>query len=64
MKKYKFILFIVSLSLLLPTIIHADCSKEEIDNFKDIENEFKVTYEFDKETKLYVLTLYIPNSRQ
>lgn len=62
MIKQKFLLSLISLSLFIPTTTYADCTKEEIDNFKEIQDEYKVTYEFDKETKLYVLTLYIPNS--
>lgn len=60
MIKNKKLLSIISLSLLIPTIIYADCTKEEIDNFKKIEDEYKVTYEFDIDTKLYTLTFYSP----
>ena len=61
MIKQKYLLSLISLSLLIPTIIYADCTKEEIDNFKEIQDEYKVTYEFDKDTKLYILTFYSPN---
>lgn len=61
MIKNKKLLSIISLSLLIPTIIYADCTKEEIDNFKKIEDDYKVTYDFDKDTKLYTLTFYSPN---
>lgn len=60
MKKHKFLLSILSLSLFIPSTTYADCTKEEIDNFKQIEDEYKVTYEFDKDTKLYTLTFYSP----
>ena len=61
MIKNKIILLIISLSLFMPYTIYADCTKEEIDNFKKIEDEYKVTYEFDKETKLYTLNLVNPD---
>lgn len=60
MKKHKFLLSILSLSLFIPSTTYADCTKEEIDNFKEIEDEYKITYEFDKETKTYTLTFYSP----
>ena len=59
MIKQKYLLSLISLSLLIPTIINADCTKEEIDNFKEIQDEYKVTYEFDIENKTY--TVYINN---
>lgn len=60
MKKHKLLLSILSLSLFIPSTTYADCTKEEIDNFKEIEDEYKITYEFDKDTKTYTLTFYSP----
>jgi len=61
MKKHKFLLSILSLSLFIPSTTYADCTKEEIDNFKEIEDEYKITYEFDKDTKLYTIKYINPN---
>lgn len=61
MKKHKFLLSILSLSLFIPSTTYADCTKEEIDNFKEIEDEYKVTYEFDKDTKTYTINFVNPN---
>lgn len=61
MIKNKIIILIISLSLFMPSTIYADCTKEEINNFKKIEDDYKITYEFNKETKLYTLTFYSPN---
>lgn len=57
MKKHKFLLSILSLSLFIPSTTYADCTKEEIDNFKEIEDEYKVTYEFDTNSKKYAVYL-------
>ena len=61
MKKYNLLLSIISLSLFIPTLTYADCTKEELDNFKEIENEYKVTYEFDRDSKKYKLKFINPN---
>ena len=57
----KRLLTLLSLSLLIPSIIYADCTKEEINNFKKLGDNYKITYEFNKDTKLYILTFYSPN---
>ena len=59
MIKQKYLLSLISLSLFIPTTIYADCTKEEIDNFKEIQDEYKVTYEFDIDSKTY--DIYINN---
>lgn len=56
------LLLLIPLSLLIPTIAYADCTKEEIQEFKEVEEDYKITYEFDKDTKLYSLTFYNPKS--
>ena len=61
MKKNKYLLIITLLSLLYPIKTHAECTKEEIDYFKQIESKYKVTYEFNKSTKDYTLTYHIAN---
>lgn len=56
----KHIISLLSLFVLLPSTIYADCTEEEIKNFKKIEDDYKVTYEFNKETKNYTLKFYSP----
>ena len=60
MKKniYKILLLLVL--TLSPYLVKADCTTEEIKHFREIEDDYKVTYEFDKETKTYTLTFYNP----
>lgn len=60
MIKNKKLLIIPLLSFLCLNSVYADCTKEEIDAFKEIEDEYKVTYEFDKGTKTYTLNFYNP----
>lgn len=64
MKKYKYLLFSLFIPLLVPTQIYAECTKEEINNFERLKDEYKVTYEFNKETKLYSITFYNPNPKE
>ncbi len=56
MKKYKYILITILIPLLIPITAYADCSEEDIKEFREIQDEYKVAYEFDKETKTYILT--------
>ena len=53
-------LIIALLFILLPNIIYADCTKEEIDYFKRIENGYKISYEYNKDSKNYTVTFYSP----
>lgn len=59
MNKLK-LLTIFSLFILLPNIVYADCTKEEKDYFKKIEEEYKVTYKFNRENDDYTLSFYNP----
>lgn len=55
MKKNKKIILFTILSLLFSTNVYASCTEEEINDFKKIEDEYKITYEFNKETKDYIV---------
>lgn len=58
MSKKIYLLSLFSLFLLLPHTSYADCTKEEIEHFKEIEDEYKVTYEFNKDTKDYTIKFH------
>lgn len=59
MKKNKKIILFTILSLLFNINVYASCTEEEINEFKKIEDEYKITYEFNKETKMY--DIYLKN---
>ena len=58
-KRKKILLTIISFTIFTPKI-YADCTKEDINNFNKISDEYKVTYEFNKDSKLYNLIFYEP----
>ena len=59
MNKYK--LLIISLAfIVLPHITYADCTDEERDYFKRIEEDYKVTYEYNKGNDTYTINFYSP----
>ena len=62
MSKNRFVYFFlfVVISLLLPKNIYADCTNEEKNNFKKIESEYTITYEYDKESNSYTIVLKNP----
>lgn len=60
MKKYKHIIFTISLFLICMTNTYAACTKEEINDFKRIEDEYTIKYKFNKSTKDYTVTFNIP----
>lgn len=55
MKIYKKTIFTTILFLICMTNTFAACTQEEINEFKKIENQYKITYEFNKDTKDYTL---------
>ena len=57
MKKKNALLLVLTLFLLLPTIVNADCESD----FKEIEDKFKVTYEYNYETDDFTITLVNPD---
>ena len=59
MKIYKKTIFTTILFLTCITNTYAACTQEEIDEFKKIEDEYTIKYEFNKDTKDY--TLYFSN---
>lgn len=64
MSKKIYLLSLFSLFLLLPHTSYADCTKEEIEHFKEIEDEYKVTYEFDENTQKYTVMLHSKDVRK
>lgn len=60
MKKIKYQIFTIMLFLMCITNTYATCTKEEIENFKKIEDEYTVKYEFDKNTKTYTIYFKTP----
>lgn len=60
MKKKRYIALILILSLLSMNKAYAACTQEEISGFEDVEDEYKITYEFNKETKDYTLKFSSP----
>ena len=64
MIKKKYVISTLILSLLCMNQAHAACTQEEINGFKKIEDEYKVTYSFDKETKTYNIFFKSPQSEK
>ena len=60
MKKRKY--FILTAILFLSCIpkTYATCTQEEINEFKKVEDDYKVTYEFNHDTKDYNVTFHTP----
>lgn len=56
MKKYKYTIFTIILFLICISNTYAACTQEEINEFKKIEDQYKITYEFNKSTKDYTVT--------
>ena len=63
MKLYKKLLIIPLLSFICLPKVYAECSQAEIDEFKKIENQFTVTYEYNSSTKKYTIYLNRPNDK-
>ena len=57
--KRKILLTLISFITFTPEI-YAECTNEDFNNFKKISDEYKVTYEYNQETKLYDITFYDP----
>ncbi len=54
----KKIIMIALVSLFINTnIIYAECSTKDTEYFKNIEDKYQITYNFDKESRKYILTL-------
>lgn len=59
MKRKKSLLLITLLSLLSTNKVYAACTEAELNHFKEIESTYKVTTDFDPNTKEYVITYYM-----
>lgn len=59
MNKLKFAL-IISLFIVLPKLTYANCAKEEIDYFKKVADNYKITYKYNKNTRDYAVNFYNP----
>lgn len=57
--KRKILLTLISF-ITFTSEIYAECTNEDFNNFKKISDEYKVTYEYNQETKLYDITFYDP----
>ena len=62
MNRKKIIISTLILSLFSINQVYASCTKEELEEFKKIEKEYKVTYEFNKATKDYTVTFNSPKT--
>lgn len=60
MKRKKYIALTLILSLLCIDKTYASCTQEELDEFKKIESQYKVTYEVNQATKDYTITFHTP----
>ena len=60
MKIYKKTIFTIILFLICITNTYAACTQEEINEFKKIEDEYTIKYEFNKDTKDYTITFNAP----
>ena len=57
--KKKYLILITLLSLLTTDKVYATCTENEVNHFKEIEKTYKVTTDFDPNTKEYVITYYM-----
>ena len=60
MNKYKKITLFFLLFSLFNTKVYASCTTEEKNAFKKVESKYNITYEFDKTSKDYTITLHNP----
>ena len=60
MNKHKKITLFFLLFSLFNTKVYASCTTEEKNVFKKVESKYNITYEFDKTSKDYTITLYNP----
>jgi len=57
MNKKKYIAFPILLSLLCINNVYADCTQQARDEFKTIEDQYKITTEYNRETKTYTMRI-------
>ena len=53
----KFLIFTLVSLIVNTNIIYAECTTKDTEYFKSIEDKYQITYDFDKETKTYILNL-------
>lgn len=58
MKKNKYLLFVLTLFILFGNTVNASCTEEEVNRFKELESQFKVSHYI--ENGQYVLKMYNP----
>lgn len=63
MNKLK-LLTIFSLFILLPNVANADCTKEELNYYKMISDNYEITNTFNKDSKTYDVRLYAPEAQK
>lgn len=64
MKIYKKTIFTTILFLICITNTYAACTQEEINEFKKIEDQYTVKYEFNNDTKDYNITFNYPQNEK
>ena len=64
MKYLNKILLTITISLVSISNVFAECTKEEINEFKKVEKEFKVTQTYDTQTKSNKIIIYNPNPQK
>lgn len=60
MKKPFYLITTLLLSLSICNKVNAYCTEWEKNYFKEIESQYKATYDYDKNTGLYSITYYMP----
>lgn len=53
----KFLIFTLVSLIVNTNIIYAECTTKDTEYFKSIEDKYQITYDFDKESKTYILNL-------
>lgn len=57
MNKKKYILLTLMLSLININNVYASCSQETLEEFAKVEDQYTITYEFNRDTKDYTITI-------
>ena len=57
MKRIKALLFILVLFLITPIVVNADCESD----FKEVEDQFKISYVYNKDTDDFTITMVSPD---
>lgn len=57
MNKKKYIMITLIISLLNINNVYASCSQETLEEFAKVEDQYTITYEFNRDTKDYTITI-------